>query len=84
MPEYQDLADLPEDERIKRIGRMVMLYGKVVAVCTDANPRSKADRYIDKLKARFPGIRVLSVFDGPTAGVVTVKLAPPVKPANQN
>ena len=72
---YADLADLPEDERIEIIGRMVVERGKTVAVCVDDQP-AKVARYLAKLRARFPAIVVLSQDKGPVKGVVTLRLGP--------
>lgn len=74
---YADLGDFGEDYRINIIGKTVMEQKKVVAFLTDAKPPSKVERYIKKLKERFPGIVVLGRFDGPTAGVVGVRVGPP-------
>lgn len=75
-PQYVELSGEPEDERIEVIGRVVMENNKTIAFMTDADP-GKADRYIKKLKQRFPGIRVIERLNGPTRGVVTVKVGPP-------
>ena len=77
MPPYKDIADDPEDDRIQKIGEMVMKDKLVVGFVTDAEP-GKADRYISKLKERFPGIRVIARGDGPVPEVVWVKVGPPV------
>lgn len=75
MPDYLDIADADEDSRIDLIGRSVVESGKTVAFFTDADP-GKADRYIKKLTDRFPGLKILGRFNGPIAGVVTVKVGP--------
>lgn len=80
-PVYADIADFEEDKRINIIGRTVMEGRKTAAFVTDADP-GKADRYVRKLKERFPGIVILGRFDGPVAGSVTVKVGPP--PAENN
>lgn len=72
---FADLADLPEDARIDIIGRTVVELGKTVAVCLDDQP-AKVERYIAKLRARFPAVVVLEQITGPVAGVITLKLGP--------
>lgn len=72
---YTDLADEHEDERIRQIGEQAMR--KIVAFITDSDA-GKADRYISKLKERFPGIRVVGRGDGPVDKTVWVKVGPPV------
>jgi len=76
-PKYADLGDFEEDKRIDIIGDAAMRLKQTVAFITDADP-GKADRYIAKLKARFPGIVVLGRSNGPVKGSVTVKVGPPV------
>ncbi len=73
---YKDIADCDEDERIRQIGEQVINEELIVGFLTDDEP-GKADRYIQKLQDRFPGIRVIGRGDGPTPGVVWVKVAPP-------
>jgi hypothetical protein len=72
---FADLASLPEDDRIDIIGRTVVEQGKTVAVCIDDQP-AKVERYIRKMKERFPTAVVLDQRKGPVAGVVTVKFGP--------
>lgn len=74
---YADLGVLDEDKRIDIIGARAMKLGQTVAFVTDADP-GKADRYISKLQAKFPGIVVLGRFNGPVPNTVTVKVGPPV------
>jgi len=71
-PYYADLGDWDEDKRIEAIGNAAT-PGKIIAFVTDAEP-GKADRYIAKLKERFPGIAVVERFDGPIEDTVTVKV----------
>ncbi len=78
---YADLHNLDEDGRIEVIGKMAMEKRQIVAFFTDADP-GKADRYIAKLKAKFPGIRIVDFFAGPVANVVTIKVGPPDAEAN--
>jgi len=72
---YVDIANMEEDSRIDTIGQTVMKHRKTVAFMTDSDP-GKAERYIAKLKAKFPGIRIVDFFNGPVPGAVTVKVAP--------
>ena len=74
---YQDIADDPEDERIRQIGEKTMRERLVVGFVTDDEP-GKAERYIEKLKKRFAGIRIISKGAGPVAETVLVKVGPPV------
>lgn len=68
---FADLADLPEDERIKVIARHVVAHGQTVAVCVDDEP-GKPERYAVKLRAL--GVAVLEQHKGPVANVVTLKV----------
>lgn len=70
--QYQDLANIPEDQRIEFIGEAAMA-GNATAFCVDDEP-GKPERYIEKLLAKYPKIRITDQFKGPVAGVVTVKL----------
>lgn len=74
-PKFADLYHLSEDERIDLIGRQVTEKNSIVGVLVDDEP-GKAGRYIDKLRAKFPALKVHDVFSGPTAGVVTIKVGP--------
>lgn len=73
---YVDMHRLPEDERIKLIGRAVMLHGKTCSVFVDDQPLDKRERYANKLRQQFPGI-VLSAWMPGTAGTVYCIAAPP-------
>ena len=84
-PKYADLYSMTEDERIDFIGRSVM---NTPATSTDkpvmnafiVEDDAKADRYIEKLRAKFPGIRVIDRLDGPVRGLhVTVRVGPPLR-----
>jgi hypothetical protein len=70
---FADLADLPEDERIKFIAHHVLAHGLTVAVCVD-DEVGKPERYAEKLRAL--GVAVLSQDKGPVANVVTLKVGP--------
>jgi hypothetical protein len=77
-PPYVDIASLDEDKRIDLIGHRAMDHKEVVAFVTDADP-GKANRYIRKLQAKFPTIRILDRFPGPVPNTVTVKVGPPAE-----
>jgi hypothetical protein len=69
---YADLADLPEDERI-RIIIATVANGKTVAVCVDDHA-AKIERYKRKLAAS--GGVILSTTKGPVKGAVTITVGP--------
>lgn len=82
---YVDAGDLEEDKRIEMIGNSVMNCPKS---SSDKPPMAafvveddeKADRYIAKLKKRFPSIRIIDRFDGPVKGMsVSVRVGPPLR-----
>lgn len=68
---YADLGDLPEDERIGLVARVVRDGGAVAGIFVDA---VNAERYTKKLEAR--GCKVVERVSGPLPGVVTLKVAP--------
>lgn len=70
---FADLADLPEDERIKVIAHHVCAHGLTVAVCVDDEP-GKPERYTKKLEAA--GCRVVEQFRGPVPNVITLRVGP--------
>lgn len=72
---FLDTHKLSEDQRIDVIGHAVTEHGKTVAVCVD-DVVGKPERYIKKLKERFPGVVVLERVKGPVAGVVTIRVGP--------
>ena len=78
---YADLHSLEEDRRIDMIGHRCIDHKEVVAFVTEDDP-GKAERYIRKLKQKFPGIVILDRFRGPIKGAVTVKIGPPPENAN--
>lgn len=75
-PFYADLGDFAEDERIDAIAHQVLVHKKTVSFITD-HDEGKAERYIQKLQAKVPGIVVLERGRGPVAGTVWVKVGPP-------
>lgn len=72
---YADLHSFDEDQRIGIIGNHVLKTGATVAVLVDDVP-GKAERYIRKMRERFPTIVMLEQFAGPTQGVWTIKFGP--------
>jgi hypothetical protein len=84
MKGYADLADLKEDDRITAIGNTVMSgpassADKPMMVAFVVDDHAKADRYVEKLQKRFPGIRIIDRFDGPVANTVTVRVVGPLR-----
>ena len=77
MTDYVDLGDFNEDTRILAIGSQVMKEKKTVAFVTDDEP-DKAERYIRKLRLRFPGIRIIDKFKGPVPKTITVRVGLPL------
>lgn len=73
MPLFTDTSDLPEDDRILLIGETAMKRQGLTAFITD-DEEGKADRYVRKLLATFPGLEVLDRFDGPVPNTVTVRV----------
>lgn len=69
---FADLADLPEDERIRIVAEMVKC-GNTVAVAIDDEPE-KIARYIRKLQAA--GVRVLDTVDGLVPHTKTIRVGP--------
>lgn len=70
---FADLADLPEDERIKVIAHYVRDHGLTVAVCIDDVP-GKPERYAKKLRKH--GCRIIEQFAGPVPETITLKVGP--------
>jgi hypothetical protein len=74
VPEYSDLYDLREDERIRMIGEHAR--HKLVGALLEKNEPKKIARYIKKVTEQFPDVRHLDTTDGPTTGVVTLRFCP--------
>ncbi len=74
MKGYSDLADLPEDERIKIIGKAAQA-GNIVGVALE-DDADKIARYIGKLTKRFPKVRHVSTDPGLVPGTVLVCVGP--------
>ena len=77
-PYFMDVAALEEDRRIDMIGHHVMDHKEVASFITDSNI-GKAERYIEKLQIKFPGIRIIERGNGPVQGTVWVKVGPPLE-----
>lgn len=69
---YQDLFQLPEDDRIDLIGHYVTIHNESASIVTDADG-GKADRYIKKLTTKFPTVEVFERGDGPVKNTVYFK-----------
>ena len=76
-PIFVDIADFDEDERIDTIGQVVMAQLKTAAFIVEDN--AKADRYVCKLKERFPGIVEEWCGPGPLVGLIAVRMGPPTE-----
>lgn len=72
MKAYADLADLPEDERI-RIAAEAAENGAVIGLVTDDEP-GKPERYIRKLGA-YP-VRIIDRGPGPVKKTVLIRIGP--------
>lgn len=84
MPVFADIADFEEDDRIEMIGKAVMnaprsSADKPILVAFVVEDDAKADRYIEKLQKRFPGIRVIDRFPGPVPDTVSVRIGGPLR-----
>lgn len=74
-----DLISLSEDQRITLIGTQAMKDKSEEGVGFIVDDDAKADRYIEKMKKEFPGIRVvLRMIITPESGLVFVRMGPPV------
>lgn len=77
MKGYADLADLPEDDRIKIIGEAAQA-GNVIGVALD-DEADKIARYIRKITDRFPDVRHISTDPGLVPDTVTLRFGPLAK-----
>ena len=73
MAKFADLADMDEDDRIKKIGETAIKTGTVVGFVTD-DDEGKSDRYIRKLKEQFPSLKVIHHDPGPVPHTILVKV----------
>lgn len=69
-PVFADLADMPEDERIRAIADQVTAGARVAFIVEDA---AKAERYLEKLRALM-AVKVIERRPGPVEGTVLVKV----------
>lgn len=74
-PQYSDLGDLPEDERIQIIGSRAIDHGEKVGFFVGDEP-GKPERYIKKLREQFPAIQILYRGKGPIPGTVFITVGP--------
>lgn len=74
MKAYADLADLPEDERIRIAAETAATQGAIVGLITDDEP-GKPERYIEKL-GKFPRIRIIDRGPGPVKNTVLIRIGP--------
>lgn len=72
---FADLASMPENERIRLIGHVVVAHGQTVGVCVD-DKKGTPERYIEKITKQFPTVVLLERFNGPVKHVVTLKFGP--------
>lgn len=84
MAVYVDMYRLEENSRIKMIGEAALAgpgnsasQPAVIGFIVETN--EKADRYLRKLKKRFPTIRVIDRHPGPTPGTIIVRVGPPLR-----
>lgn len=82
MTQFFDMHQFKEDDRIDTIGKTVMDLGAITAFIVEADG-AKADRYIRKLAERWPKVRILGREPGPTKGVETVRVGPPLPSAGK-
>lgn len=80
---FSDIADLEEDDRITAIGnhafaRKPSSAEKPVVVGVIVDDSEKADRYVKKLKEKFPTIRIIDRNPGPVAATVLIRVGPPL------
>ncbi len=74
MKAFSDLADLPEDERIRIAAETAVSTGAIVGIVTDDEP-GKPERYIKKLEG-YPLIRVIDRGPGPVKNTVLIRIGP--------
>ncbi len=74
---FADIADREEDDRIDIIGHRAIAHQETVGFLVEADGK-KADRYIEKLRKKFPTIRIIDKSRGPTTGTELVRVGPPV------
>jgi len=79
---FVDAAELEEDKRIDLIGKTIMKGvpkdNKPFTAGVVVEDHEKADRYINKLKEKFPMIRFIKKFDGPVKNTDSIILGQPL------
>jgi hypothetical protein len=83
---FADVSGLDEDARIDLIARAA-LGGqaassdkpRIIGFVVDDDRGRKGDRYIRKLRERFPAIRVIDRRKGPVAGTELIRVGPPLR-----
>lgn len=73
MAGFADLADLPEDDRIRIIGETVERTGGLIGFVVDDDGGAKAARYIKKLTERYR-VRVVDQLPGPVKGATLIRV----------
>lgn len=72
MKAFADLADLPEDDRIRAIAQVAKANpGSIIGVATDDEP-GKPERYQAKLASH--GLTIIDVTDGPVKGAKFIRV----------
>lgn len=83
---FADLFKLPEDQRIDLIGNFVTESNESIWFLTDSGPgdEGKADRYIKKIRAKFPELIIAPIETGPVENTVAIRIYPPRKDVTVN
>jgi hypothetical protein len=71
MPKFADIANLEEDRRIELIAHRVKDHRDTVAFIVEDDVKAK--RYVDKLTALLPAVKVMWRGNGPL-GTIIVKV----------
>lgn len=74
-PVIADLHRFSDEARIEAIGQTAA-RGNLVGVLLERDKPEKIERYIAEVTERFPAVRLVDRFDGPTDGVVTLRFGP--------
>lgn len=78
VPPFVDLHSLPEDRRIELMAHRAIKHQERVGFVVELDPdggHSKGDRYVQKLKQRFPALAVLRRSDNvPRRGVELIMI----------
>jgi Lhr-like helicase len=73
---YVDCQTLSEDERIEVIGKAVLRGRNPVAIFVET--KEKAERYLAKLREKFPSLVVVDRGSPGPGNTVAVRIGPPV------